>query len=170
MSLFGCLACISASVTVLVKSDGQPTSSWTWSPTVYLALFTAGTNTFARFAFNEGAAIAWWHKAIRGGTVKELHNHFAYSNGFLTALFSRHGGQFSPVALVSFALALLIIDQPLIQRASTVVSVSRTSIVNVTAPIAPEIPWGFTGHQTSDSIYESVMTQPMIAAFNDYNS
>jgi hypothetical protein len=43
-ALLGCLACIATSFAVLVKSNGQPTSAWTLSPAVYIALATTGTN------------------------------------------------------------------------------------------------------------------------------
>lgn len=168
IALFGCFAFILASIIVLVKSDGQPTSSWTISPTVYLALLVTGTNMLARFIFSEGVKITWWHTALRGGTVQDLHNRSAHADGLFSALTS--GRQFNLVALASLAVTIIVIDQPLIQRASSIVTVSRTVAVNVTASIAPEIPWGFTSYRSSRSIYDQVMTQPMISAFNDYNS
>lgn len=168
LALFGCSSFIVASIIVLVKSDDQPTSDWTLSPTVYLALLTTGTNMLARFAFGEGVKIMWWHTALQGGTIQDLHNRSAYADGFVSALTS--GRQFNLVALASLAVTIMVIDQPLIQRASSIASVSRTVAVNVTASIAPEIPWGFTSYMTSSSVYDQVMTQPMILAFNDYNS
>ncbi|RFU25198.1 hypothetical protein B7463_g11149, partial [Scytalidium lignicola] len=168
LALCGCLACIVASIVVLVVSDDQPTDTWTLSPTVYLAFLMAGTNMLARFAFHEGVKIAWWRKILRGSTVKDLHDQWAHADGFLEALFA--GRQFNLVALASIAVTVMVIDQPLIQRASSVISVPRTSLVNVTAQIAPEIPWGYTGFQASRGSTQQVMTQPMISVFNDYNS
>lgn len=66
ISVFLCLSCIIASIIILIVSDGQPTTDWRVSPTVYLALFTTGINLLARFAFHEGAKIAWWYKALQG--------------------------------------------------------------------------------------------------------
>ncbi|KAH8822087.1 hypothetical protein F5884DRAFT_769927 [Xylogone sp. PMI_703] len=168
LALFGCVACIAASIAVLVVSDGQPTSSWTLSPTVYLAFLMAGTNMLARLAFNKGVTIAWWYKALRGSTVKDLHDNWAYADSLWPALFS--GRQFSLVALGSIAVTVIAIDQPLIQRASNVITAQRTLPVNVTARIAPEIPWGFTGYQAGRSSDEQVMMAPMISAFDSYNS
>ncbi|RDL40421.1 uncharacterized protein BP5553_00400 [Venustampulla echinocandica] len=168
LALLSCLAFIIASIVVLVKSDDQPTSAWTVSPTVYLALFMSGTNMLARFAFSEGVKIAWWCKALRGGTITDLHNHWDHADGILPALFS--GRQFSLVALGTIAVTVMVIDQPLIQRASSVITIPRTFPVNVTAPIAPEVPWGFTGYQIGRRTTDQVMTQHMISAFNDHNS
>ncbi len=137
------------------------------SPTVYLALFTTGTNLFARAAFNEGTKIAWWSRALRGGTVRDLQVHWDYANGFWAALFS--GRRFNLVALGSIAVTFMVVDQPLIQRASRAVSVQRTVPVNVTASVAPEIPWGFTGYQEGPDYYDQVMTQVMMSAFSNYS-
>ncbi|KAH8807889.1 hypothetical protein F5884DRAFT_790385 [Xylogone sp. PMI_703] len=167
-SLTGCVGCIIASIVVLVVSDGQPTSSWRLSPTVYLAFLMTLTNVLARYTFNEGVKIAWWYRALRGSSVRDLRDHWEHADGFWSALFS--GRRFNLTALGSIAVTVMVIDQPLIQRASTVVSVHKTSPANVTMNIAREIPWGFTGVETSRSKTVQVMTQPMIAAFNDHNS
>src|ERR1700712_5263169 len=63
----------------------------------------------------------------------------------------------------------MVIDQPLIQRASTVVSEPRTTHVMVNATIAPEIPYGYSGYESSPVIAGQLMPQPMIAAFNAFS-
>ncbi|KAN0099206.1 hypothetical protein V8E51_012981 [Hyaloscypha variabilis] len=167
LALLGCLGCIAISFIVLVKSNGQPTSSWTLSPAVYIALATTGTNMLARYAFKEGMRIAWWRRALRGGTVRDLHDHWAHANGFWSAIFACR--RTNLVTLASLSVTAMIIDQPLIQRASSIASITKTSPVNVTAPIAPEIPWGYTGWENGRVSGNQVMTQPMISVFNDYN-
>jgi hypothetical protein len=77
---------------------------------------------------------------------------------------------FNLVALASVATTLVVIDQLLIQRASTVVSVQYNHPVNVAARIAPEIPWSYTGYQSGRGADQQLMTGPMIRAFNDFNS
>ena len=168
LALFFCLVFIAASIAVLVRSDGQPVSDWVLSPTVYLALFTTATNLLARYAFTEGARIAWWTRALQGSTVENLGDRWAHANNFWSALFA--GRSFDVVALGSIAATIIVIDQPLIQRASSVVSVQKMSPVLVEAPIAPEIPWGYTGYQDGRATTSQVMTQPMISAFNQFNS
>jgi hypothetical protein len=100
--------------------------------------------------------------------VKELHKHWSSGDGFWSALGA--GRHFSLVSLGSIAATLILVDQPLIQRASTVVSVPRFYLTNVTAAVAPEIPWGYTGYQSGQVPSDQVLTQPMISAFNDYNT
>lgn len=168
LAVVGALICIAGTVAVLVRSDGMLVTHWTLSPTVYIALMTTGTNMLLRFAFHEGNKIAWWYKAIQGGTLRDLHSRWESGDGFWGALGS--GRRFNLVSLASLAATLIVIDQPLIQRASTIVSADFTKPSNITAFIAPEIPYGYTGAQYGRGSSQQVMTQPMIAAFNDYNS
>lgn len=168
LAVIGALICIAGTVAVLVRSDGMPVTHWTLSPTVYIALMTTGTNMLLRFAFHEGNKIAWWYKAIQGGTLRDLHNRWESGDGFWGALGA--GRHFNLVSLASLATTFIVIDQPLIQRASTIVPAQFSRTTNVTAIIAPEIPYGYTGAQYGRGSYQQVMTQPMIAAFNDYNS
>ncbi|KAE8444208.1 hypothetical protein EG329_000805 [Mollisiaceae sp. DMI_Dod_QoI] len=168
LAIIGALLCIAGTVVILVRSDGEPVTHWTLSPTVYIALMTTGTNILLRFAFHEGNKIAWWYTAIRGGTLRDLHARWESGDGFWGALGA--GRNFNIVSLASLAATFIVIDQPLIQRASTIVPATLTSLTNVTASIAPEIPYGYTGAQYGRGVYQQVMTQPMIAAFNDYNS
>ena len=110
---------------------------------MYLALLTTVTNMLLRYAFKEGVVIAWWNKALRGGTVKDVHKQWSSGDGFWSA--PGAGRHFNLISLASIAVTLVFVDQPLIQRASTVISVPRTYLTNVTATIAPEIPPGYTG-------------------------
>lgn len=162
------LFCMAGSIAILYRSDGQPVQHWKISPTVYLALFTTGANMSLRFAFNEGVKISWWHQALNGSSVRDLHQLWLYGDTFWSALFS--GRNFNMVALASVATTLVVIDQPLIQRASTIVPVHRYHPVHVVAQIAPEIPWGYTGYQSGRGGEQQLMTGPMISAFNDFNS
>jgi hypothetical protein len=160
LSIVGCLGCVVASIAILVVSDGQPVSSWsTASPTVYLALLMTATNMLARYAFHDGVKISWWYKALNGGSVENLQTYWSHADGFWTALFA--GRSFNIVTLASIAVTIIAIDQPLIQRSSTVNSIQKKSFVNVTAKIASELPYGFTGTQAGRLITPQLMTQPM---------
>ncbi len=88
----------------------------------------------------------------------------------LAALLSgRRFNLVSPFARI--AAALIVADQPLIQRASTIVAVRQADTVVVKAAIAPEIPYGYTAYQMGRgrALDSMVMTQPMIAVLDDYN-
>ncbi|KAE9377308.1 hypothetical protein N431DRAFT_331034 [Stipitochalara longipes BDJ] len=168
LALLFSLLCMAGSIAILYRSDGQPVQHWKISPTVYLALFTTGANMSLRFAFNQGVKISWWYSALNGSTVRDLHHLWLYGDTFWSALLS--GKNFNLVALASVATTLVVIDQPLIQRASTVVPSNHLHPVQVVAQIAPEIPWGYTGYQSGRGAEEQLMTGPMISAFNDFNS
>ncbi|KAF8847399.1 hypothetical protein BDZ45DRAFT_733624 [Acephala macrosclerotiorum] len=129
---------------------------------------TTGMNMLTRFAFHEGNKISWWYRATRGGTLRDLHTRWESGHGFWGALGA--GRNFNLVSLTSLAATFIVIDQPLIQRASTIVPARVAEFRNITASIAPEIPYGYTGYQYGRMASEQVMTQPMIAAFNDFNT
>ena len=62
---FGALA-ILASFAVLKASDHEPVVSWTYQPTVYLAILTAISNKALVFAVIQGTVVSWWLRAVRG--------------------------------------------------------------------------------------------------------
>lgn len=163
-SVVGCISAIAASTAVLVVSDGQPTENWTFSPTVYIAIFTTALNLLAKLAFRDGLKTTWWRKALHGATIGDLHTLWSHGDGFWPALLA--GKDFNLVTLASLAATCIVIDQPLIQRASRVIAVQQTSPVTVRANIAPEIPWGFTSFEYTGGF--PAMTSPMIAAYNAY--
>jgi hypothetical protein len=90
LAILGCIGFIIASIVVLVKSEGVPVSSWIVSPSVYLAFFMAATNILARFAFKEGVKIAWWCKALKGGTIKQLHGQWGHADSFVSENVGNH--------------------------------------------------------------------------------
>lgn len=167
-ALFGCLACTTACIIILLECNGMPQADWSISPTVYVSALTAVTNALARFAFANGVKITWWRRALKGGSLADLHHRWSHADGFWSALLA--GRHFNPIALSCIAVTIIAVDQPLIQRAVSVVSVQRTSTVEISVAIAPEIPWGYTGYQNGRGWMEGVMTQPMFSALNDYNS
>ncbi|KAL7905872.1 hypothetical protein GGI35DRAFT_459520 [Trichoderma velutinum] len=170
LSLLGCISCIAATVAILKASDGQPTDDWSLSPTVYLALLTTALNRLAQVAFSEGVKIVWWRAAIRGTTVSHLHRYWASGDSTVSAL--QLGRGFNIVSLAKLAVTLIAIDQPLIQRASSVVAQHPENPISVSAPIAPEIPYGYTASQFGRAlnVADASMTVPMLAVFGAYNS
>ena len=48
LPLVACLVCLSGTIAILVRSDGQPVDHWSVSPTVYLALLTTILNMSLR--------------------------------------------------------------------------------------------------------------------------
>jgi hypothetical protein len=136
--------CAGADAVILYKSDGKEVESWKVSPSVLLAILSAVANVCLQFARSEGVVISWWRKALRGGTLRDLSRYWESGDSILAALAPGRG--FNVVALATLAAQAVILDGPLLQRASTVVSKQVTRSVNVTAAIAQEIPYGYTGY------------------------
>lgn len=168
LAVFGCLASTVACIIILLQCDGKPQSDWSVSPTVYVSALTTVTNTLARFAFANGVRINWWRTAIKGTSFGDLHHRWSHADGFWSALLA--GRHFNPIALSCIAVTIIVVDQPLMQRAVGVVSVQHTSTVEIGIAIAPEIPWGYTSYQNGRASGQHVMSLPMCSVLNDYNS
>lgn len=67
------IASLFASLGILAGSDGEPVTSWTVTPSTYLAIFTAIANLSVRYAAIQGVVIAWWNRALKGSTLAKLH-------------------------------------------------------------------------------------------------
>jgi hypothetical protein len=155
--------CAGAGAIILYKSDGKDVDSWVFSPSVLLAILSAVANTCLQFARSEGVVIPWWRKALRGGTLYDLSRYWESGDSILAA--ATPGRGFNLVALATILAQTAYLDGPLLQKASTVVSVSFTRKVNVTALIAKELPYGYTGLWPSmvmDLIFSQILT--------DYNT
>ena len=76
--------CMVVSIAVLVMSNDRPVTSWWIQPTVFLAAASATANISLQFALAEGVTISWWYKALRGGTLGDLHRYWSFgiSNAF----------------------------------------------------------------------------------------
>ena len=142
--LLGALMGVVAAVGILIISNGQPTSSWTIQPTVYLAIASAITNILLHFAFAEGVAVAWWRRATENNTkIGDLHRYWSYGNSLWAAVTS--GRRVNGIAIACVLVAVGPANGPLLQRASRVTfgQFTRTSVVQIF--IAKTLPDGYTG-------------------------
>lgn len=71
-------SCMVASTAVLVMSNGRPVTTWWIQPTVFLAAASATANITLKFALAQGVTISWWYKALRGGTLGDLHRYWSF--------------------------------------------------------------------------------------------
>lgn len=135
---------VGASITILRISDGQPLRTWTWQPTVYLAIASTITNITLHFAFSEGLNVAWWRRAARDGTrIADLHRYWNHGNNLLAAATS--GWHVNMIAVACILMALAPIYGPLLQRASTVITKFSQQEVDISVSIAHIHPDGHTG-------------------------
>lgn len=106
---------------------------------------------------------------MRGdATVRELHSTWAFGNGFKDTLLS--GRSFNFVALTGLLATLAPINGPLLQRASIIGSRCGFDSVNVTIPIAQNLPLGYTGAITGREHVMTTVSNEFRAIMNRHNS
>lgn len=66
-------------------------------------------------------------------------------------------------------MSVAVIDGPLLQRASTIVSKDITSSIMVHASIAPQLPKGYTSTNYGDAYYPQILTRPFADVLQDYS-
>lgn len=166
-ALLGALLGVGASIAILIKSDGQPTKSWSLQPTVYLAIASTVTNIALHFALTEGVTVAWWRRASKENTsIADLHRHWSYGNSLWAAFTS--GKHVNMVAIASIFVAIGPINGPLLQRASRVTFGQFIQNTDVSIKIAQSLPNGYTGMISgrghSVAILTSAFTKTVSAA------
>lgn len=110
-----------------------------------------------QYALTEGINVAWWRRSMRAGTeVGDLHRFWEYGNSLWAA--ATAGRSFNLPALACVFVALAPINGPLLQRASGVSVKSVSSINDIQLPVAPEIPFGWTGYVTGRMYAVSLLT------------
>jgi Protein of unknown function (DUF3176) len=119
VGLLGVIVFAAATVIVLVCSNHVSSSRWNQKiePSVVIQGLNSGSNLCLALAIAEGVAIAWWRKALKGATVAELHQSWAYSMSFSSI--AKHFWALDAVALAALATKLAIVDGILFQRATS---------------------------------------------------
>ena len=176
LALLGAVLCAVAAAVVLALSDGQPINNWQVrgvdvQPTVLLSIFSTLANAMLAYAFSAGVTIAWWTKALRGGTLAGLHHYWDYSQS--TWAVATSGSHFSSVAFASLLLTTSLINGPLLQRASTVGSVTTRDASNLTLAISPDpfIPGATGAFSTHEPISHPSLFNPLFnEVVQNYNS
>src|SRR5450432_2425484 len=88
--------------------------------------------------------IAWWHKALKGGALHDLHRYWEFGTSVKNALLS--GKHFNVAALEALASILILIENPLLQRASSVITQQGQENNTLSIPLSPDFwPPGHTG-------------------------
>lgn len=166
--LLAVLLCAGADAVILYKPDGKEVDTWKFSPSVLLAILSEKANVCLEFARSEGVIIAWWRKALRGGTLYGLSRYWESGDSLLKAATSGRG--FNLVVLANVVASTIVLNSSLLQRASTVTTVPLTRTANVTSPIAQELPYGYTGFRTFFGVSppQLVMNKTFGQVFNSY--
>ena len=155
-ALFISLLGIAASTGILIASDGVSITTWKFQPTVYLSIASTISNITLHFALTEGINIAWWRTALKGSSLRHLHQVWDQGYNLYPAITS--GGQLSAVAMACILVAVSPINGPLLQRASRVSVGNRPSMSTLQLPLAPVIPYGYTGYISSRGELTAMLT------------
>src|SRR5271168_561677 len=67
-ALIAAILGVGTSIAILITSNNQPITGWTFQPTVYLAIASTLTNILIHYAFAQGVTIAWWRRAMKENT------------------------------------------------------------------------------------------------------
>lgn len=119
LGLLGVLTCTLIIVAVLIGSNGVSSSRWSTlvAPHIIVNTVQSVSGLCLALAIAEGVSIAWWRKALKGATVKELHQSWSFSMSFSQIL--RHFWRLDVIALAALATKLAILDSFLFQNAAT---------------------------------------------------
>lgn len=113
------LLCSAGSFLVLHYSNGVSATRWPdlIAPNVCLSVLGSISTIAVTYAIGEGIAISWWRKAMRGASVKELHDAWSFSASATSIL--TQFKSFNVIALAALMAKFSIIDGILYQRATT---------------------------------------------------
>ena len=143
-ALFGVLVAASTALAVLICSNNR--SQTHWPKRVQPSVILAGINSFANImlavGIAQGVAIAWWRRAQRGATIAELHRDWRFSSNIWSVMTGIKS--FNVIALSALATKLTIVDNILLQRAtSTYVTQDPVTSIHTYGIAAQTFP--FTG-------------------------
>jgi len=149
-ALLVAIACTLFSLAILVASNDQPIDSWKIQPTVFLAIATALANAAVACAYARAVPVAWWYRAVRVASVRTLEYQWEASTYLSRAVL--RGKEMSFVIVAAMLVPLIIIDGPLIQRASSTRSAVQAETYTMNITLSPEVPSGFSGIASSTYI------------------
>lgn len=111
-------------VYVLTASNGAPIYTWEYQPTAFLAIASNISNVALQFSLAQAVTTAWWVRAMKSDTrIQDLHNVWAFGNNPRDIFCA--GRFFNFIALAGLAVALVPINEPLLQQASLVKEQTR---------------------------------------------
>lgn len=146
-----------------MASHDRPVNSWTVQPTVYLAIAAAISNSAVAFAHARAVPVAWWYRASRGSTIASLDQQWHAS--FSVAYCMRRIRHVTLVLAATILVSLMVIDGPLLQRASSVVVATQSNLVSLEFSLTPELPTGMSGFKQYNNL---VYYQDAIVSCTDW--
>ncbi|KAF1851232.1 uncharacterized protein K460DRAFT_351185 [Cucurbitaria berberidis CBS 394.84] len=131
-------------VAILVQSDRKRVKDWPierfpTQPNVLLNIANQVQNLGLITLIAQGLAIAWWRKALRGSSLKTLHQNHAYSHSFYAIITS--GKHFNLIALAALMTKFAIIDSTLFQKATKTIITQQVAYANASMTGWIETDW-----------------------------
>ncbi|KAG9196183.1 hypothetical protein G6011_01304 [Alternaria panax] len=122
-------------IIILVSSDKERVKEWpfrrlTAQPNVLLNIANQVQNLGLITLIGQGLAIAWWRKALRGSSLRRLHQNHAYSHSFYAVITS--GRHFNIIALAALMTKFAVVDSTLFQKASRTIVTQQRNYMNHT--------------------------------------
>ncbi|OQU94425.1 hypothetical protein CLAIMM_00784 [Cladophialophora immunda] len=142
---FGCLFMVVVfsvvAIVVLTVSDNRTLSSWPqkMAPNVILSVCNSGASVCIAIAVAQGIAVSWWRRAMKGATIADLHNTWAFGSSIASVVLNVK--YFNIAALAAIVTKLTIIDGILFQRStSTYIKLGPEHNISVTTYPTPQLP------------------------------
>jgi len=151
-SLLFVLACMGASVAIIIISDNQTVASRTIQPAVQLAILAALSNVALGIAFSEAVVVTWWTSAANGASLEELH--YIWNRGEGLTFFSALAAGPSAGKVAGTMLALIIIKVAtgsLLQRATRQEIKEMVTEDTIKFNVVQQLPPGWTGSVDTNS-------------------
>ncbi|KAK3068912.1 hypothetical protein LTR53_013158 [Teratosphaeriaceae sp. CCFEE 6253] len=145
------IACMLVSLAILVASNKQPVKNWSIQPTVYLAIAAALANVALGFARYIAGPLSLHYTMSRGTSLRDLERQWEAGHSVILAL--RHRFRMGFTGFATLLAAVMIIDGPLLQRATNVKVESHSENVTLALTLAQEVPGGFSGYWRQSNVY-----------------
>jgi len=129
--------CMCVALAILLASNKQPIARWPIQPTVYLAIAAALANVALGFARFVAAPLSWWHTALRGSNLRELERQWEASHSVLLAF--KHHYRMGFAGFATILAALMMIDGPLLQKATSVQVETSSSNITLALNLTLEV-------------------------------
>lgn len=162
------LCSLIASAIVLVVSDGDATSSWRAAPSVIFAILSALSTACLNAALGSGLNISWWRHLLKGAPLTDAHRFWDHRNNLWAAITA--GSQFSSVAAAAIFVTVAAIENPLLQRASTIHTRQVPQPVTLNVAMAVNLPSGYTADVTGHSIYPTNPSPAFSGVYKGYSN
>ncbi|KAE9378501.1 hypothetical protein N431DRAFT_302183, partial [Stipitochalara longipes BDJ] len=168
VSLLLVVCSIIASAIILVVSNGDDTTSWKVAPSVIFAILSAISTACLNAALSSGLNISWWRHMLSGAPLTDTHRFWDHRNNLWAAITA--GPQFSFIAAATIFVTVAAIENPLLQRASTIRTREVPRPVTLQVAMGVNLPSGYTADVTGEASYPSNPSSAFSGVYKGYTN